>query len=76
MKRALFLAIFAMLTLQARAATYYVIVAGLGGEPDYEQRFTTAANDLDKVFKASSDISPRLLPSPAPNPRRRKCATR
>ena len=40
--------------LQARAATYYVIVAGLGGEPDYEQRFTAAAKDLDKAFKASA----------------------
>lgn len=38
--------------LQARAAVYYVTVAGLGGEPDYEQRFTAAAKDLDKVFKA------------------------
>ena len=45
----------AALALQARAATYYVIVAGLGGEPDYEQRFTAAAKDLDKVFKASGD---------------------
>ncbi len=35
----------------ARAATFYVTVAGLGGEPDYEQRFTANANDLDKVFK-------------------------
>jgi hypothetical protein len=35
------------------AATYYVTVAGLGGEPDYEQRFTTQAKDLDKVFKAT-----------------------
>jgi hypothetical protein len=26
-------------------------VAGLGGEPDYEQRFTATANDLDKTFK-------------------------
>ena len=34
----------------ARAATYYVIVAGLGGEPYYEQRFTSAANDLDRIF--------------------------
>ena len=41
------------LAVQARAATYYVIVAGLGGEPDYEQRFTAAAKDLDKVFKAA-----------------------
>jgi hypothetical protein len=35
------------------AATYYVTVAGLGGEPDYEQRFTAQAKDLDKVFKAT-----------------------
>jgi hypothetical protein len=36
--------------MQARASTYYVIVAGLGGEPDYDQRFTAAANDLSKAF--------------------------
>jgi len=35
------------------AATYYVTVAGLGGEPDYEQRFTQLAQDADRVFKAS-----------------------
>lgn len=35
----------------AWAGTYYVTVAGLGGEPDYEQRFTANAMDLDKVFK-------------------------
>jgi hypothetical protein len=38
---------------QTRAATYYVVVAGLGGEPDYEQRFTAAAKDQDKIFKAA-----------------------
>ena len=37
----------------ARAGVYYVTVAGLGGEPDYEQRFTTTAKDLDKLFKAA-----------------------
>jgi hypothetical protein len=37
----------------ARAGLYYVTVAGLGGEPDYEQRFTALANDLDKLLKAS-----------------------
>jgi hypothetical protein len=37
----------------ARAATFYVTVAGLGGEPDYEQRFTANAMDLDKVFKSA-----------------------
>ncbi len=46
--------------VQARAATYYVIVAGLGGEPDYEQRFTAAAKDLDKIFTASGESAHRL----------------
>jgi hypothetical protein len=35
----------------ALGATYFVTVAGLGGEPDYEQRFTAAAKDLDKAFR-------------------------
>jgi hypothetical protein len=43
-----------MAALPLRASVYYVTVAGLGGEPDYEQRFTAAAKDLDKVYKASS----------------------
>ncbi|RXH57289.1 hypothetical protein GRAN_0599 [Granulicella sibirica] len=38
----------------AQASTFYVTVAGLGGEPDYEQRFTATANDLDKVFRTAS----------------------
>jgi hypothetical protein len=37
----------------ARAGVYYVTIAGLGGEPDYDQRFTANAKDLDKLFKAS-----------------------
>ena len=53
MTRALLLVALCVLAAQAHAATYYVTVAGLGGEPDYEQRFTAAAKDLDKVFKAS-----------------------
>src|SRR6202043_1634381 len=39
--------------LPAQATSYYVTVAGLGGEPDYEQRFTALAKDLDKLLKAS-----------------------
>ena len=45
------------LGLHARAAVYYVTVAGLGGEPDYEQRFTAAAKDLDKVFKGTGNAA-------------------
>jgi hypothetical protein len=44
----------AMLCAPAHAATYYVTVAGLGGEPDYDQRFTANANDLDKIFKSAT----------------------
>jgi hypothetical protein len=35
------------------AATYCVTVAGLGGEPDYEQRFANWAKEIDKSLKAS-----------------------
>jgi hypothetical protein len=52
MKRSLLFGIFCALAMRANAATYYVIVAGLGGEPDYEQRFNAAANDLDRIFKS------------------------
>lgn len=41
----------------APAATYYVTVAGLGGEPDYEQRFTAQAHDLDKAFRGGSSTA-------------------
>ena len=51
LRRMSVLSAFLALALQSRAAVYYVTVAGLGGEPDYEQRFTAAAQDLDKVFK-------------------------
>lgn len=53
---AIFAAAFAFCffaALPARAGIYYVTVSGLGGEPDYEQRFTAMANDLDKLLKSS-----------------------
>jgi hypothetical protein len=53
MKTGLLLASTFLLALEAHASTFYVIVAGLGGEPDYEQRFTTAAKDLDRIFKSA-----------------------
>jgi hypothetical protein len=36
----------------ARADAYFLTVAGLGGEPDYEDRFTQEAADLDRLLKA------------------------
>lgn len=35
------------------ATTFYVTVAGLGGEPEYEQRFQSWAKDIDKLVRAS-----------------------
>jgi hypothetical protein len=41
-----------LLSTPAHGSVYYVTVAGLVGEPDYEQRFTASAKDLDKQLKA------------------------
>jgi hypothetical protein len=57
MKMALLLAVTCAFALNARAAAYTVIVAGLGGEPDYEQRFAAAAKDLDRIFTAAGSTS-------------------
>jgi hypothetical protein len=43
----------ALSALPARGAQWDLTVAGLGGEPEYDQRFTGLARDLDKVFKAA-----------------------
>jgi len=43
-----------LLASTLHAATFYVTVAGLGGEPDYEQRFASEAQEIDKLVRASS----------------------
>jgi hypothetical protein len=40
------------------ATTFFVTVAGLGGEPDYEQRFTMLATDTDKILHSSAGTDP------------------
>ncbi len=35
-------------------ATFYVTVAGLGGEPEYEQRFAAQAQEIDKLVRAGN----------------------
>lgn len=49
----LWTAILFLFSQPAQAGSYFVTVAGLGGEPDYEQRFTALAQDLDKLLKGS-----------------------
>ena len=52
-RRAFFLFIFLAPALAAQTgSTYFLIVGGLGGEPDYEQRFASYAGDLEKIGKA------------------------
>jgi hypothetical protein len=57
LRNSIVFALISLCALSLHAATYYVIVAGLGGEPDYEQRFTAAAKDLDRVFKSSGETA-------------------
>jgi len=38
----------------SQAATFYVTVAGLGGEPEYEQRFAAQAQEIDKLIRAGN----------------------
>jgi len=53
MKRAGFLFLAVCAAHPAFSATYILTVAGLGGEPDYEQRFTMLANDTDKLMRGN-----------------------
>lgn len=56
----LLLLLFAATTLQA--TTFYVTVAGLGGEPDYEQRFALLADETEKTLKSKGgDIQVETL---------------
>lgn len=47
------------------ATTFYLTVAGLGGEPDYEQRFALWAGDAEKAVKAGSGAEVQTLQGPA-----------
>jgi hypothetical protein len=46
------------------ATTFYVTVAGLGGEADYEQRFNGLASDLERLFSQSGDARVLTLRGP------------
>jgi hypothetical protein len=41
-------------SLTLHAATFYVTVAGLGGEPEYEQRFASQAQEIDKLIRVGN----------------------
>ena len=45
------LILLAVAAVSLRADSYFLVVAGLGGEDQYEQRFTGWASDLTKLLK-------------------------
>jgi hypothetical protein len=51
LKKTLFSLVFVTAAVHASAANFFLTVAGLGGEPDYEQRFTMLATDVDKILR-------------------------
>jgi hypothetical protein len=58
-------ALIAASAIAAEATTFYVTVAGLGGEPEYEQRFEGWAKDLDYLLKKMPDGKVYTLYGPA-----------
>ena len=57
--------LFCFSALSAHAATYYITISGLGGEPDYEQRFKMWAQDVDtNLKKAAADGTVATLVAP------------
>lgn len=62
--RSVLLILAAAATLHA--TTFYVTIAGLGGEPEYEQRFSGWAKDIDKTVRTgTADVSVETLYGPA-----------
>jgi hypothetical protein len=51
-------------SLALHATTFCVTVAGLGGEPEYEQRFSTLAQELDKLLKPMPNFDVQTLYGP------------
>jgi hypothetical protein len=45
----------------AHAATWYVTVSGLGGEPDYDQRFKGWAMEIDRAARSAPDARVETL---------------
>jgi hypothetical protein len=59
------LAILLLSAACAHATTFYLTISGLGGEPDYEQRFKMWADDIDgSLKKAGGDAKIVTLESP------------
>ena len=58
------LGLLGLVPAAANADVWFVTVAGLGGEPDYEQRFAGAAADLERALKGASGTHVSTLSGP------------
>ena len=59
------LSLLLLAALSAPATTFYVTISGLGGEPDYVQRFKMWADDIDSSLKrAGGDSNVVTLEAP------------
>jgi hypothetical protein len=67
--------LLALALTQAHATTFYLTLSGLGGEPDYVQRFKGVAEDIDSTLKkAGGDINVNTLVAPTRDQIRAKFA--
>ena len=57
----LLIALLGLAAAGLHAETYYVTIAGLGGEQEYEQRFSGWAKDIDKLLRATPDAKVTTL---------------
>ncbi len=59
------LLLMALCAIAAPASTFYVTISGLGGEPDYDQRFKMWAEDIDgSLKKAGGDSTVITMQAP------------
>jgi len=63
-----------LLPVLAHADTFYLTIAGLGGEADYEQRFQAQAKEIEKLVGASGKVT-TLLGAEAKKARIEEAAT-
>jgi hypothetical protein len=52
LKKSVLVGLLSLFAISARADSYFVTVAGLGGEPEFESRFEDWAKSLDTIYRA------------------------
>ncbi len=53
-KKSALVVVLAALAMSAHAESYFLTVAGLGGEAEFESRFSDWAKQLDKIYRADT----------------------